>query len=359
MGGPPKPMMMPDMAPMMPFDMSRFEGPGMMPPMFPFQVPPMGMPGIPIPPPPAPQPMVPESDEYQIEMAAMADEMMHQGMYVQPPPVAPPYVPPTQPLPPQVPSPHLVPAPQNEPFTVVEPYMAAEIASIMHTLTSSQLTHALAAFKLFHDKSPINAKRLLINNPQLVYALLHAQYILGNVDEQIMKLCGPDQHMTRLNRKERANARSKGRHAIVVEGSDDSSADIGDTSSSHGVTAGRHKEPKPKDSGAPPRKGSKPMEAEHRPDMPQEGMQQGTIPQDQGAATSGIVHNRGQPVPPPPPPHDPAVTASQAAMYPPGSHVDPQAGISCGTIEDLIREVQPAPPILVEEVLKHTEILTK
>ncbi|GFE54749.1 RNA recognition motif domain containing protein, putative [Babesia ovis] len=416
MVGPPKPMMMPDMAPMMPFDMNRFDGPGMMPPMFPFQLPPMGMPGIPIPPPPAPQPMAPESEDYQIEMAAMADEFMQQGIYGQAP-VGPPFAPPTQHIPPP-PTPPMTPETTEDTSEIPDPYMAAEIAAIMHTLTTAQLTHTLAVFKIFYKKSPISAKRLLINNPQLVYALIHAQYILGNTDKTFLKLSTADQHMARLNRKERMamNPEHKGSMETVEDD------DLEEQTGKHRRTTDETEEPcapqvehqRPEPSRAEPgntaaqprRKESKMKDISgtgiprkvakvHKESDVKTAEAPVMVPYDHGpqhhvpapspyVAPMMGVHHQVPPHPPPshrpPPPvytaqphshRGPVPPAPMAPVGHPPMHVaeappppiHPPQGvlhgvIAEGTIEDLLKEVQPAPPILVEEVLKHTEILT-
>ncbi|ORM40817.1 putative cytosol aminopeptidase [Babesia sp. Xinjiang] len=416
------------MKPMMPYDMGRFDCPNMVPPpMFHFQLPHMGMPGIPIPPPPAPPHMMQEADEYQIEMAAMANEMMQQGMFVQPPVVAP-YAPPNPPLPPPLPSPNLEEVDDVEPPEICDSYLAAEIASVVHTLTSSQLTYALSAFKIFLDKSPVNAKRLLVNNPQMVYALIHAQYVLGNTEESLLPLTASDKHLARLNRRDRksmfntakdtaefasdsdSRAQSaRGRRGIGMEATDDSMnvhrieharpepprVDSGKSS-----VSSRRRDTKVKDvSVSSSRKGGRgfkdgdmrgTMHGESRVPA-SDGMLQTHSPHIKGSVQS-VPH--GDPyknyiVPPPyqPPPQPPQPPLPAVPMPPvpsPPMHTSPAQPVPAPpapgyttqlqstdvaqdpsnaarvekAIEEMLKEVQPAPQALVDEVLKHTEILT-
>ncbi|GIX64298.1 cleavage stimulation factor subunit 2 [Babesia caballi] len=401
MGSHQKPVMPPDMQPMMPFDMSRFEGVSMVPPMFPFQVPPMGMPGLPIPPPPAPQPMGTDAADYQLEMAAMAEEMMQQGGYGQPPP-APQY--PPQPQPPQAPPPQAPGVEKPDTRDAVDPYLAAEIASVVHTLTSSQLTHALSAFKIFLDKSPTSAKRLLVNNPQLVYALIHAQYVLGNADRSLLPLNTADQKLAQLNRKERLAASAggegvldeesdveghtqaaRGRRTVTMDSTEEAidlvtpSAEQSRVEPSNSGVPSRRREGKSKDGGhGSKRAGNAQKNAEGRPaqhqasrpppaEGPLENLPPAMLAPDYGAP---IVPQHGahltvaRPLQPPPPgmPLPPAQPMQPMPPAPPAQPMQPSAAAArpmATTIEELMMEVQPAPPILVEEVLKNTEILTK
>lgn len=87
---------------------------------------------------------------------------------------------------------------------VIDPYLAAEISSIVHTLSTSQLIYVLAALKKFLKHAPSEARRFLINNPQLTYALLHTQFILGEHDESVLPLSKLDHDISQVNRIERS-----------------------------------------------------------------------------------------------------------------------------------------------------------
>lgn len=117
---------------------------------------------------------------------------------------------PNSPLVPQMNVEH-IPKPPDEPqlyettmdYSVIDSYIAAEIASIVHTLTTSQLTYILAAVKNFAQAAPVDARRFLANNPQLTYALLHIQFVLGYTSGTCLPLSGVDMDLAVLNRGER------------------------------------------------------------------------------------------------------------------------------------------------------------
>ncbi|UKK02780.1 hypothetical protein MACK_002877 [Theileria orientalis] len=87
---------------------------------------------------------------------------------------------------------------------LIDPYLAAEISSIVHTLSTSQLIYVLASLKKFLKHAPSEARRFLINNPQLTYALLHTQFILGGHDETILPLSTMDHEISQVNKMERS-----------------------------------------------------------------------------------------------------------------------------------------------------------
>ncbi|CDR95322.1 hypothetical protein, conserved [Babesia bigemina] len=368
MGSHQNPMIPPDMPPMMPYDMSLFEAAGMVPPMYAFQMPPMGIPGVPIPPPPAPHQLGLDAEDYQLEMAAMAGEMMSQVKFC-PPPVAAQFVVPHQPLPPQS-----LAAERPDVHQTVDSYLAAEIASVVHTLTTSQLTHALAAFKIFFEKSPTNAKRLLMNNPQLLYALIHAQYVLGNSDKSLLHLSKTDQQIAALNRKERLST-----------GSEAASSTEERSESVTRHTAKRHRSSTPNeaadekvDAPAPDvETGKLGGSSRRREGKTKEGSVQSSrrgpkVHKDGDSRSAGHATSRAAPTESQSedvasqsrPAERPVQTAAesgashaaQSQSQPDTPAPKPVAMVT--TIEQLIKEVQPAPPILVEEVLKNTEILT-
>ncbi|XP_953210.1 uncharacterized protein TA09040 [Theileria annulata] len=94
--------------------------------------------------------------------------------------------------------------PGHMPAQLIDPYLAAEISSIVHTLSTSQLIYVLAALKKFLKHAPSEARRFLINNPQLTYALLHTQFILGEHDESVLPLSKLDHDISQVNRLERS-----------------------------------------------------------------------------------------------------------------------------------------------------------
>lgn len=86
---------------------------------------------------------------------------------------------------------------------IIDPYIAAEIASIVHTLTSSQLLYICASLKTFLQRSPKCARRFLMNNPQVVYALLHSLFILDKIEKTILPLNKVDCVISNINKAER------------------------------------------------------------------------------------------------------------------------------------------------------------
>lgn len=356
----------------------------MPPPMFPFGMPSGGMPAIPIPPPPAPQQPMADPEEYEIEMAAMAGEMMQQGVFNQPPMmqqfgVQPPYAPP------QVPPPVPTIQPKVEEEETVDPYMAAEIASVVHTLTSSQLTYALSAFKVFLEKSPKNAKRFLLNNPQLVYALLHAQYVLGNADTLMLPLNELDTKLAKINRRNReiesqaAGPHDDGRNnESNLMYSTNAAGEHSDDLDSNMDVVPPTEAPK-RDSVLREPTGSKSSRrgrrAREEGDLPyrkaprgksdKEARAAGHIEDTRAHAEAPVEETVVYTAPPEIQPYSGAAY-EQAAFLPqhmpfpmPMAMPIPSQGIQTPrNIEEIMKEVEPAPPVLVEEVLKNTEILT-
>lgn len=379
------------MPPMMPFDLSRFEGAPMVPPLFPYQMPPVGMPGMPIPPPPAPQPLATEAEDYELEMAAMASEMMQHGAYPQQP-MIPQFAIQHQPMPPQTPTHMQAEEDDSDDNESVDPYMAAEIASVIHTLTTSQLIHVLAALKLFLNKSPKNAKRFLVNNPQLVYALLHAQYVLGNSDTFMLPLSSLDKHLANLNRKDRdVMARMDAEHGAEEE---DHDAELRSQSHTKRTLTPTDTTVGPVDVGLPPEGETQRTELPKRDQGKAGGANRrrdarsrvGNAPAPRRggkASKENDSRNAGRPdnsyhqpteapqeeLPPSMPqqemepstvqPYEPHVTPPQPAPLHAPMQMPVMAHVPLPrTIEEVMMEVQPAPPMLVEEVLKNTEILT-
>ncbi|KAK2198478.1 bifunctional Peptidase M17 [Babesia duncani] len=99
----------------------------------------------------------------------------------------------------------------------IDPYMAAEIASIVHTLSSSQLLYVCASMKSFLNTSPAAARRFLAQNPQVTYALLHTQFILGSADNSLLPLNKTDGAIAKVNRAERARNEEPKQQQYVPE----------------------------------------------------------------------------------------------------------------------------------------------
>ncbi|SJK86155.1 hypothetical protein BMR1_02g03950 [Babesia microti strain RI] len=82
-------------------------------------------------------------------------------------------------------------------------YMAAEISSIVHTLTIPQILYVLNAVKSLTIASRDTSRQLLLQNPQLVYAISHCIYLLDIVDESLLPLDDTDREIARINKLER------------------------------------------------------------------------------------------------------------------------------------------------------------
>ncbi|UKJ89785.2 hypothetical protein MACJ_003039 [Theileria orientalis] len=158
------------------------------------------------------QPMVDAYDEDILKMAApnfvpQPPPGPPQGMGIPPPPPVP--IVQGIPINPQhnpvmggmMPNMTMQPVPSKH---LIDPYLAAEISSIVHTLSTSQLIYVLASLKKFLKHAPSEARRFLINNPQLTYALLHTQFILGGHDESILPLSRMDHEISQVNKMERS-----------------------------------------------------------------------------------------------------------------------------------------------------------
>ncbi|BAM41987.1 conserved hypothetical protein [Theileria orientalis strain Shintoku] len=184
-------------------------------------------PNIHFPPPPPPPPMKPMDMEQQhVMVQSMVDSYDDDMLKMAPPnfvPQPPPGPPQAMGIPPPPPGPMVHGHPVNAQHTMVmggmmphmnmhpvpsrhliDPYLAAEISSIVHTLSTSQLIYVLASLKKFLKHAPSEARRFLLNNPQLTYALLHTQFILGGHDETILPLSRMDHEISQVNKMERS-----------------------------------------------------------------------------------------------------------------------------------------------------------
>eukprot|EP00400_MALV-I_sp_L67-5_P000242 gene242-326_t len=63
-----------------------------------------------------------------------------------------------------------------------------EIAQLMQGLTTSQLFHLMAQMQQLVAASPDVARQLLTENPQFCYAMLHAQFLLGLSEEDVLPM---------------------------------------------------------------------------------------------------------------------------------------------------------------------------
>lgn len=68
---------------------------------------------------------------------------------------------------------------------------ASSTEAIMNMLTAlspTQLFELMSQMKLLIQQTPDQARQLLYQNPQLAYALLHAQLMIGMVDSSIVQV---------------------------------------------------------------------------------------------------------------------------------------------------------------------------
>jgi cleavage stimulation factor subunit 2 len=60
--------------------------------------------------------------------------------------------------------------------------------SMLVALSPTQLFELMSQMKLLIQQNPEQARQLLYQNPQLTYALLHAQFMMGMVDSSIVQV---------------------------------------------------------------------------------------------------------------------------------------------------------------------------
>ncbi|AFZ81344.1 hypothetical protein BEWA_007530 [Theileria equi strain WA] len=195
----------------------------------------------------------------------------------------------------------------------IDHYMAAEIASIIHTMSTSQLVYILASLKKFSKAAPSEARRFLINNPQLTYALLHSQFLLDEIDKTVLPLNKIDTEIAQINKLERTS------HLEGSQANDHYSEDMA-------IEENINTTPSvPSTNQIPPTSTS--LSEEYDPYQFNDPDVIGFRPNVQPIVTSAKVET------------------------PPRGNIP--------SIEDLMSQgVHPASAVLVEEVLKNTEILT-
>jgi len=66
--------------------------------------------------------------------------------------------------------------------------LVGEVAEIMQKMSTAQLFYILGHMQKLVIQAPDVARALLLDNPQLCYALLHAQFITGMIDEKFLPL---------------------------------------------------------------------------------------------------------------------------------------------------------------------------
>lgn len=66
--------------------------------------------------------------------------------------------------------------------------ISSEIIQLVQGMTASQLYYLIGHMQKLVVQNPETARSILLENPQFCYALLHAQFILGMVNEQFVPL---------------------------------------------------------------------------------------------------------------------------------------------------------------------------
>jgi cleavage stimulation factor subunit 2 len=60
--------------------------------------------------------------------------------------------------------------------------------NMLSALSPTQLFELMSQMKLLIQQNPEHARQLLYQNPQLAYAILHAQLMMGMVDSSLVQV---------------------------------------------------------------------------------------------------------------------------------------------------------------------------
>ncbi|EEA07430.1 RNA recognition motif. family protein [Cryptosporidium muris RN66] len=92
--------------------------------------------------------------------------------------------------------------------------LSAEIIQIVQSMTIGQLYYLLGHMQKLIIQNPDTARCILLENPQFCYALLHAQYIVGMVNEPFVPLT-PEQ-LSKANTIRQQVLSERGNHISVA-----------------------------------------------------------------------------------------------------------------------------------------------